>query len=184
MNKMENNDVLNNEITPEEFEKISVELMRYRKNSLSYTLGLLALVFSIIAAFIGLNTLKYDYTTMIKILVNIAILLFGFLFSEQVKSYGKKGCFGLLILASVNILRIFWAPLILLSGNTDRFGNILTGTVNLAWMNPTWATAQVRGIMILVCLVISAACFIVSAVVGLAKTTKLQKYMDSLKEVK
>jgi hypothetical protein len=183
MNKIENNDVLNNEITPEEFEKISVELMRYRKNSLSYTLGLLALVFSIIAAFIGLNTLKYDYTTMIKILVNIAVLLFGFLFSEQVKSYGKKGCYGLLILAGVNILRIFWAPVILISGNTERFGNILNGTANLAWMG-SWATAKVRGVMILICLVVSAACFIGSAIIGLAKTNKLQKYMDSLKEVK
>ena len=182
MNKVENNDVLNNEITPEEFEKISVELMRYRKNSLSYTFGLLALVFSIIAGFIALNSLKYDFTTIIKILVNIAVLLFGFLFSEQVKAYNKKGCIGLLILAGVNTLRIFWAPLIFLSGNTDRFGKILGDpNNNIAWM--TWAGPIARGVMILIALLLSIGFFVYAAIVGLLKSNKLQKHMDSLKEV-
>lgn len=54
------------------------EMMRYRTNSLSYKLGLLALLFSICAAFICMNSVTWDATVTIKILGNILILLLGF----------------------------------------------------------------------------------------------------------
>lgn len=189
MNKVENNDVLKDEITPEEFEKISVELMRYRKNSLSYTFGILALLFSILAGFIGLNSLKYDFTTLIKILVNIAVLLFGFLYSEKTKSYSKSGSIGLFILGIVCGLRTFWAPLILLTGIESRYGKIIgsdyKGVENGHSLNISWLpdSAKLRGVLTLIFLILAAACFIYAAIVGMAKTRKLQKYMDSLKEV-
>ena len=91
MSKLENKAVLNNGLTQEQVAEVKVELMRYRKNSLSYTFGLLALIASVVASFIGLNSLAYNFTTLIKILLNIAILLFGFLFTEQAKAYNKNG---------------------------------------------------------------------------------------------
>ena len=72
MTNLENKDVLLDQISTNK--NIKVELMRYRKNSLSYTFGLMALILSILAAFIGLNSLRYDFTTLIKILVNSSIL--------------------------------------------------------------------------------------------------------------
>ena len=38
-------------------------------------------------------------------------------------------------------------------------------------------------VIALVCLILAGLCFIYAAIVGFAKTRKLQKYMDSLKEV-
>lgn len=178
MTNLENKDVLNNQTSTN---NIKVELMRYRKNSLSYTFGLIALILSILAAFIGLNSLKYDFTTMIKILVNIGVLLFGFLFSEQAKTYSKTGSIGLLVLSGVCFLRILWAPRILLFGTSAQWGKILNpDNININWL-PQDAT--LRGIAALVLLILAGSSFLISGLIGLKKSVALANYMESIKEV-
>lgn len=178
MSNLENKDVLNNKNSAK---NIKVELMRYRKNSLSYTFGLMALIFSILAAFIGLNSLRYDFTTMIKILLNIAVLLFGFLYSEQAKTYSKSGSIGLLVLSGICFLRTLWAPRILLFGTANQWGKILDPkNININWL-PQDAT--LRGIAALVLLILAGTSFLIAGLVGLKKSVALANYMENIKEV-
>lgn len=160
---------------------IKLDLMRYRNNSLSYMLGLLALITSIVAAFIGLNSLAYNFSTLIKILMNIAILLFGFLFAEQTKTYSKQGSLCLIALGIISALRTLWAPRILLFGTAEQWGKVITNPANVNWLP---ADAQFRGILALILLIITALAFVSAGVIGYIKATKLENYMESIKGVK
>ena len=87
MNNVENKNDLN-KMSDLEFGKNQVEMMRYRDNSLSYKLGLGGLAFSVLAAFFCLNGFNpTSFTTLIAIMLNIVILLGGFLGIEKTKSY-------------------------------------------------------------------------------------------------
>ena len=173
MSKVENNAV-NSKYN------IKIELMRYRKNGLSYTFGLIALITSVVASFIGLNSLAYNFTTLIKILLNIAILLFGFLFSEQAKTYNKKGSLYLIMLGAICALRILWAPRILLFGTPEQWGQVITNSANINWLP---ADANFRGILSLILLVMAALSFVAAGVTGYIKANKLEKYLNEIKEV-
>lgn len=179
-NKIENNDISFNSISIEEQDKIKSEMLRYRVNGLSYKLTLLGLLFSVCAAFICLNSIGYNWLTIIKILLNIVILLFGFLFAEKSKNYSNSANIGLFVLGGLCIGRIFWAPLMLLTGN--NLGQVVTSTTGeINWLP---ANAQFRGIIAIVCLVCAAACFIFSGVHGYIQTKKLTTYLNSLKDDK
>jgi quinol-cytochrome oxidoreductase complex cytochrome b subunit len=161
-------------------EQVKTELMRYRKNNISYIFGLIALLFSVTASFIGLNSLAYNYSSLIKILLNIAILLFGFLFSEQAKAYSKKGSLGLIFLGLICLLRILWAPRILLFGSSLDWGEVLNPkNLNINWLpqSPT-----LRGWMTLILLTFAASSFITSGVIGYKKANKLINYMEYKEE--
>jgi hypothetical protein len=176
MSKVENNAV-NSHVDP----NIKLDLMRYRNNSLSYMLGLVALITSVVAAFIGLNSLAYNFTTLIKILMNIAILLFGFLFTEQSKTYSKNGSLCLMGLGCVSLLRILWAPRILLFGTAEQWGKVITNPANVNWLP---ADAQFRGILALILLLVAATAFLSAGLIGYIKASKLEKYMETIKGVK
>ena len=158
-------------------EQDKIDLMRYRNNNLSYMFGLMALLFSVTASFIGLNSLAYNYTSLIKILLNIAILLFGFLFSEQAKTYSKKASFWLIILGFICFLRILWAPRILLFGSSQEWGEVL----NLKNKNINWLpqSATLRGWISLILLLIAGSSFITSGIIGYIKANKLINYLKS-----
>ena len=176
MSKMENKAVLNNGLTEEQVAEVKVELMRYRKNSLSYTFGLCALITSVVASFIGLNSLAYNFTTLVKILLNIAILLFGFLFTEQAKAYNKKGSLLLVILGAICYLRILWAPRILLFGTEDQWGRVIREPMNVNWLP---SSAAFRGYVSLGLLIAAGTCFVLAGVIGYIKSSKLEKHMEN-----
>ncbi len=106
-NQVENNVVLDGA----ELTKIKTEMMHYRGNGLSYKLGFLGIGFSILGAFICLNSFYPDMLGFLKILMNIAILLFGFLCCEKVKAYSKQAAITMCAIGGVCVLRIFWIPL-------------------------------------------------------------------------
>lgn len=111
-NKLENKVINDNAVTSkEEVAKIKVQMMHYRGNSLSYKLAFLGIGFSILAAFVSLNSFYPDMLGFLKILMNIAILLFGFLCCEKVKAYSKQASIALCVIGGVCVLRIFWIPL-------------------------------------------------------------------------
>ena len=56
---------------------IEGEMLRYRANSSSYKYGMLAIVFSILAAFISLNSIKWNVDVIFKILLNIILVDLG-----------------------------------------------------------------------------------------------------------
>ena len=94
-----------------EYDKNSVEMMRYRTNGLSYKLGVGGMAFSVLGAFICLNSANpVNALTLVIILMNIVILLGGFLAAEKVKNYIQGGAIAQIIFGAVCIGRIFWIP--------------------------------------------------------------------------
>ena len=117
-NIYENNEHVVDNSTVEQTEKLSelhLEKMRYNNNSLSYILGLLGIVFSIAACFISLNSINpFGFKTVIKVILNILVLLIGFLASEKVKVYQIKFSYVMYVLGAIAIIRMLWYPLSLL----------------------------------------------------------------------
>jgi len=133
INDVENNAGSLNEMSDLEFDKNSVEMMRYRPNGLSYKLGFGGIAFSLLGAFICLNSFNPQTAiTILKILLNIAILLVGFLCCEQAKAYSKKGSLTLVVIGGVCIARMFWIPLQLMI----NFGGYITAFNARKAVNP------------------------------------------------
>ncbi|MDE5566657.1 MAG: hypothetical protein K2I77_06690 [Anaeroplasmataceae bacterium] len=112
-NKVENNEEVrvSTEKAYYDTNDMQGQMLRYRTNSLSYKLGMGGILFSLLAAFISLNSLVWNVSVIVKILGNIVILLFGFLSIEKAKSYSKEYSFVLCGIGGVCIGRIFWCPL-------------------------------------------------------------------------
>ncbi len=138
MNNVENKNDLS-KMSDLEFGKNKVEMMRYRENSLSYKLGMAGIGASVLAAFICLNAFNpIDVGTLIAIMLNIVILLGGFLCVEKSKSYSFGGSIGLIIFGGLCIGRIFWIPVFYLIAHYDKWKS---ATASLKAANETLAAA-------------------------------------------
>ena len=114
INEIENKNSQKN-MSDLEYAKNDTEMMRYRVNSLSYKLGLGAMGCSLMGAFICLNSLNPNNLQVILIiLLNIVILLGGFLCAEKVKNYNKTGAIVQVVFGVICFARVFYVPLILL----------------------------------------------------------------------
>lgn len=149
------------------------DILRYRKNKMPANLALLALVFNILY-FTLLYTIHtpqmYTLLVGVSVIVNLLVLLFGFYASEGIKAYNKKICIMLLVLAAVQIVRIFIYPLQGLSGNWMQ-GNAYFGII---------MTTASNGMMLIIYLAASAGCFIASAVLGYLNCNKLEAHLKKV----
>lgn len=164
------------------------QMMRYRNNGFAYKLGMLAIAFSVLGAFICLNSYKWDLTVIIKILGNIVILLFGFLSIEKVKSYSLKYSYILIGIGGLCVARIFWIPLRLITlyaqfqadptdaEATKYLGPAVIGDSKVNAYLPQSGT--IRGIMAIVLIALAATCFIVAGVQGAMKAKRYAEYMS------
>ena len=199
INEVENNNSLN-QMSDLEHDKNELEMMRYRENRLSYNIGILGIFASLFACFVCLNsTNPITVVVVAKVLLNIVILLGGFLCIEKAKAYSKKASIGLIVFGGICVLRIFWIPLQLimyfaqykdfLAGKTTdtTYSNYLGKTITSAYAANSgsyrWLSADgnFRGIFAIVLLLIAASTFIVAGVIGFIRSTKLNRYLDSLK---
>jgi len=199
INEVENNSSLN-QMSDLEHDKNELEMMRYRENRLSYNIGIIGIFASLLACFICLNsTNPITAILVIKILLNIVILLGGFLCIEKAKSYSKTGSIGLIVFGGICFARIFWIPRQLikyfgqfqdyLAGkSTDTtyekyLGNTITTTYTQSDEAVRWLSASgtFRGVFAIVLLIIAAAAFIAAGVIGYIRSKKLNTYLDSLK---
>ena len=190
-----------NSVSDLEFNKNSVEMMRYRVNALSNKLCFGSLFCSIIAAFICLNsTNPITFAVILKIMLNIIILLGGFLCCEKAKNYSKEGSIALIVMGGVCIARIFWIPLQLLiyypiyvnameagdKATADNAAKYLGQTITGHWTGglTRWITysGTVRGIVAIVFLAAAAVLFIAAGLIGVKRSIKLNTYLDSLKK--
>ncbi len=178
VNNLENNNSLDS-VSDLENSKNKVEMMRYRPNSLSYMLGFLAILCSVMGAFVALNSMAVNKPlVLVKILLNIAILLVGFLCCEKSKAYSMQGSIALIVLGAICALRIFWVPLNLMRG--VQTGAVVTPSeYAIAWLPNS---GVFRGVFATVFMAAAAALFIVSGVIGYMRSKKLSTYMDSIKE--
>lgn len=207
-----------------EYATMQLEKMRYFDNKTSHTLGYIGIGCSLLAMFFALNTMSPAYFlggvgTVIAILMNIFILLTGFLTVEKVKSYSKGYSIYMIALGGVSVLRIFWYPLSTMklynqmisqikSGDYAKFGDvtknfenklgasIITGTPldangndcsnnlsdfdHIATAGFFSANGNIRGIVMIVLLLISAGCFIAGGIIGYIKAKKLHDYLATL----
>ena len=199
INEVENTNSLN-QMSDLEHDKNQLEMMRYRENHLSYNIGIIGIFASLLACFISLNsTNPITAVVVIKVLLNIIILLGGFLCIEKAKAYSKQGSIGLMVFGGICFARIFWIPLQLLTyfpkymdfvnkKTTDNsYEKYLGKTVTSAYAATSgsyrWlpASGTFRGIFAIVLLVLAAATFIAAGVIGYIRSKKLNTYLDSLK---
>lgn len=183
-----------------EITKNSVEMLRYRNNTLAYTLGVLGVGASLFAAFICMNSFNpTSFQVILKIIINVFILLFGFLCCEKAKTYQVRGSFYLIGLGVACFLRIFWVPLQLITkykawirakemGSVSKqaaaekwLGQTITNPNQTAWLP---SAGDVRGFIAIGLLLVAGTLMIVGGVLGFLKAKKLAKYLDSLKETK
>ncbi len=200
INEIENKNSLN-EMSDLEHDKNQLEMMRYRVNSLSYTLGMVGILLSMLGAFVLLNSMNPNNALVIvKILVNIAILLGGFLCVEKTKHYSKPASFGLIGFGAVCVIRMFVYPLIIMTNYSKYVSarNAGTSTVEFEkWLGKTitgyytngavrWLdhSGTTRGILAMVLLAGAAACLIAAGIIGFIRSTKLTNYLNSLNQEK
>lgn len=196
INEMEKNKTMS-KMSDLEFDKNSVEMMRYRNNKLAYSLGLGGLAFGVLASFIILNSMAaITVQVILCIFLNIFMLLAGFLACERTKTYSRNGSIFLGVLGAINVLQIFWLPLTIITTynkwdsitdvneksayGRENVGAVITegGANSIHWLS---TNGNFRGVLAIVFLVISAAFYISAAVLGVMKSNKLNNYLDSLK---
>ncbi|MGN0812562.1 MAG: hypothetical protein ACI4MQ_03525 [Candidatus Coproplasma sp.] len=159
------------------------DTLRYKKNKLPANLALLALVFNCLyfCLLYAVKTPRLPNDTATKwvtveigisVLLTLVTLLVGFLCSEGIKGYNKKFCIPLLVLAGIQIFRIFGYPLYGLQNDLLR--------VTYFWIDPNSSTFEF--IMMVIWLVASAACYIASAVLGYINISRLTAHVKAVEK--
>ena len=149
------------------------DILRYRKNKFAANFALLAIVFNCLyfMLFYSVNSTGY-YTPLlgISVIVNLFVLLLGFLSSEGIKGYNGKFSYFLFALAAVQIIRIFIFPLQGMMNDWLK-GNYYFGVA---------MTSPVQGVLLIVFLVLSACCFVTSGVHGFIYSRRLDNFKKKL----
>lgn len=180
-----------------DIENVREEKLRYQKNSLAYMLGFIGILLSAASALICLNTMKPNFLTIVKILMNVVLLLFGFLSCEKVKNYSKKFSLVMFVFGAASVLRIFWMPLQMIvqwsNANTkttdkDSMTTYLKKYFSEQVYNGDLASkkgflprnAAFRGVLCMILLIGSALAYFFSGYVGYLKANKLEKHLKSI----
>lgn len=167
---------LDREYTPEII--VQTDVFRYKRNKLAANLALLGLFINCLyfMLFYALDFESYANPLLgFSVIVNLVVLLATFLASEGVKVYNKKYCIVLLVIAAIQLVRIFVYPLdIALGGN--MFGS---GSMTVRYFGAMLGNAQLATILIIY-LVLSMACILASALVGYVKAVQLDKFNKDL----
>ena len=154
-------------------EKVTrLDRMRFTKNTASSRLALLAIVFDVLF-FISLyksDVQNYYYTILIgaSIIYNLVFLLTAFLCSEGVKNYKVSFSWVMLLLAVIQIARIFIIPL-------NAHQTIIGGA-------PVMGTSQF--VRMVIYLAASAVCLVAGALINLNKSRALSAHVASLQAQK
>lgn len=157
---------------------IKDDTLRYKKNKLASTLALAGLVFDCLyfTLLYGLSNVYFSKITIgISVVLTLLTLLFIFLSSEGVKGYNKKFCIVLLVIAVIQILRIFGIPMDALKHDTDAG----TTVMNVSYFGANLSSKATFTILT-IWLVASAACLVASAVIGYIYAVRLENFMKKV----
>ena len=125
-----------------------------------------------------LNGAYYGILIGGSIVLNLAVLLITFLSSEGVKGYNKKFCIPLLVIAVIQIARIFIYPMdIALGGDYLYPGTTYEIT---AWYFGTALSSAATSTILIIYLVLSAACLVASAITGYVRAMQLEIFNKHL----
>ena len=151
---------------------IQRDRMRFIKNSLSSNLAILGILFDVFY-FVSIyqsdvDTYYYNIIIGASIVYNLMFMLAVFLSSEGVKNYKKNYSYLLAAIGVVQIVRIFILPMQAHSATTLVDGATVAVMQDGQFM---WTVA---------CLVLSAVCLVVSAVVNFIRCNELEAHLKSL----
>lgn len=160
---------------------VNTDIMRYKTNRLPAMLALLSLVFNVLyfCLLYGFkNSFFSNWKIGVSVVITLVTLLFTFLASEGIKGYNKKYCIMLLVLAAIQIIRIFILPI-------QALQNDLSGAENPALSVRYFGmdlSSQAYCAILIIWLSLSAACLIASAVLGYINCTRLEKFNAAIEK--
>ena len=163
-------------------EIIHSDILRYKTNKLPASLALLGIVFNCLY-FCLLYGYKTSFFSMWKIgfsvVLTLVFLLITFLASEGIKAYNKKFTIVLIVLAAVQIIRMFGLPLEALIHDTNLAEGEIRALGELRYFGIDLNSATSYTLLI-VWLAASAACLVAAAVLGYINCTKLEKFQKKI----
>lgn len=165
-------------VKDENLQIIKDDTLRYKKNKLASTLALAGLVFNCLyfTLLYGLADVYFSKITIgISVVLTLITLLFTFLSSEGVKGYNKKFCIVLLVIAAIQIIRIFGIPMDALKHDTDAG----TAVMNVSYFGAN-LSSQATFTILTIWLVASAACLVASAVIGYIYAVRLENFVKKV----
>ncbi|MDE5728624.1 MAG: hypothetical protein K2I20_00415 [Clostridia bacterium] len=161
-------------------EIIHSDILRYKTNKLPATLALLAIVFNCLyfCLLYGFQSNFFNnWQIGVSVIITLFSLLITFLSSEGIKGYNKKFCIALLVLAALQIIRIFGIPFQALRYDT---ANGITGVSENAALYTRYFGVDLSPwacfLFLTIWLCASAACLISSAVIGYINCARLESF--------
>ncbi len=197
-------------------DRILVDRMRYTKNTTSSRLALLAIFFNVLyfvsvykldlylpqlftvagkPLTIDINSTKQNnlyYTGLLggSIIYNLVFMLVAFLSSEGVKNYKKAFSRVMVVLAVLQVARIFILPAVLHNGYVDSREARHTEEHVVQFLNMQWTTTRKVTFMgdgqyIRVCLylIASAVCLLIGARINAKKSSALAAHIANLESL-
>lgn len=159
---------------------IQTDIYRYKRNKLASGLALLGLFINCLyfMLFYGLNYQPYANVLIgLSVLVNLFVLLATFLASEGVKVYNKKYCILLLVVAVIQLARIFIYPLDIMLNGEMLFET--QATISVRYFGATLGNVELSVILIIY-LALSVSCLVASAIIGYVRAVQLEKFNKDL----
>lgn len=154
-----------------------LDMMRFKKNSFSFWLCLLAIVLNV-AMFLIIykdSECTPNFQMGIDLLINVIFMLAAFSFSESTKSYNYKSGIYTIVLGVIEILRIFWIPLYYYNIYLYNFAEHEEGSLIYGLETNSF-------IACVILLIIAGLSLIFAGVICMEKSKKLQKHINELKK--
>lgn len=166
------------------------DIRRYKTNKLASSLALLAIVFNclyfcLLYSFRELTAAgdpnKFQGSDLwrlgVSVVLTLVVLLFTFLCSEGIKNYNKKYAIPLLVIAAVQVIRMFGMPLEMLKKDIAAgvSSQLSGGILNMRYFGIDLTPTACYTILV-VWLAASAACLIAAAIVGYINSSKLEQF--------
>lgn len=162
-------------------EILSSDIMRYKSNKLPASLALLGIVFNCLY-FCLLYGFKERFFSMwkigISVMLTLVFLLVTFLSSEGIKAYKKNYSIVLLVLALIQVIRMFGLPLEALKYD-NGLGATDVHALAIRYFGADLSSAASYTILI-IWLAASAACLIAAAVIGYINCVRLEKFQKKI----
>lgn len=162
---------------------IANDILKYKTNKFAATLALGGIVFNALY-FCMLYCFTTEFFSTWEIGISVVLTLFSlliiFLASEGIKGYNKKFAIVLIVVAAVQIIRMFGLPLeaykhdAAIAAGKAAGDMALTGGYFFATIKYKTAYA-----LLLIWLALSAACLVASAVIGYINCLKLEKHVKA-----
>ena len=163
---------------------IQDDILRYKKNKLASMLAILGLVFSCLYFMLFYSithTSIYKLLVGFSVVLTLAVLLVAFYSSESVKNYKRVFCIVLLVLAVIQIVRIFIYPIQVMKITTELRAAQAGGELKyVTFYFGAGLTPAAAGTLLIVYLAASAGCFIGAAVTGYILATRLEKHVKAV----